>query len=91
MKRPSKVLSKSKTRLKPFQCTKRESITFTIPNKDREKDAENSKKNQMIQDHIKKTLTAKVEDLIEVFRKEYTNQRPYCNKVMVKVRKTELL
>ena len=56
-----------------------------------EKDAENSKKNQMIQDHIKKTLTAKVEDLIEVFRKEYTNQRPYCNKVMVKVRKTELL
>lgn len=38
MKRPSKVLSKSKTRLKPFQCTKRESITFTIPNKDREKD-----------------------------------------------------
>ena len=29
--------------------------------------------------------------MIEVFQKEFTMVRPYCNKVMVKVPKTELL
>ena len=32
-----------------------------------------------------------MEDLIEVFKKDFSMTRPYCNKVMVKVPETELL
>ena len=41
--------------------------------------------------HIQASLAKKVEDLIEVFKKDFSMTRPYCNKVMVKVPETELL
>lgn len=49
------------------------------------------KNNATINKHINQSLSHKVEDLIQVFQKDFSLVRPYCNKVMVKVARTELL
>lgn len=56
------------------------------------KDATANMRNQAtINKYIHAQLSRKVEELVEVFNKEFTITRPYCNKVTVKVPKTELL
>ena len=44
-----------------------------------------------IKQHIQGSLLQKVEDLVQVFQKNFKITRPYCNVVTVKVPKTELL
>ena len=46
---------------------------------------------QTVNKYIQASLSRKVENLVEVFNKEFTITRPYCNRVTVKVPKTELL
>ena len=49
------------------------------------------KNNNTVNAHISQSLTSKVEDLVKVFSKNYEINRPFCNRVMVKVPRTELL
>lgn len=49
------------------------------------------KNNNTINTHIQESLRTKVEDLVEVFRKNYSATRPYCNRVTVRVARSELM
>ena len=67
----------------------RENITAKkTPKKDPVKIQKN---NQTINKHIHESLSRKVEEIVDVFKKDFSMTRPYCNRVMVKVPKTELL